>query len=248
MLDIMRNIKKLENSISKSMGRAIAENSLIENNDRILVGVSGGKDSLTLLKILAKRRKWVPIKYDIVACHIFSNEVGLECHDRDSLKKFFTDMGCEYVFEDSEMLGEKGNFSCFWCSWNRRKAIFTLADKYKCKKVALAHNMDDAAETMLMNLFFHGEISGLNAKQDLFGGKLAIVRPMIYLEERKIAEYAKAAGLPVSRCSCPNAKNSNRQKMKDMIGKLEKEFGYVKKNIMNAPHRIREEYLGVKYG
>ncbi|MFH1594557.1 MAG: ATP-binding protein [Candidatus Omnitrophota bacterium] len=244
----MQTLKKLENSISKSIGRAIKKNALIEDNDRVLVGVSGGKDSLTLLKILSSRRKWMPIKYDIVACHIISNHVCAECHEVDELKKLFNELECEYVFEKSDIADREDYFSCFWCAWNRRKAMFKIAERTGCTKIALGHHMDDAVETTLMNLFFRGEISSINPKQPLFDGKMTIIRPMIYLEEKRIADFAKVARLPESFCRCPNATRSRRFYIKDLLTKLESEFKYVKKNIMNAPHRIKEEYLGVRYG
>ncbi|MBN1354614.1 MAG: hypothetical protein JW994_08120 [Candidatus Omnitrophica bacterium] len=243
----MERFRKTENGISKSIGKAIAENSLIENNDKVLVGVSGGKDSLTLLKILSMRRKWVPIRYDITACHVLSNKACLRCGGIDKLKKFFEELGCDYIFEKSDIINETGDFSCFWCAWNRRKVLFNVASNMGISKVALGHNMDDLAETILMNLFFHGEISGLNPKQVLFDGKIVIIRPMIYLEEKLISRYAKEARFPVGICKCPNAEKSKRRYIKDLINDLSKKFKYVKKNIMNAPHRIKEEYLGVGY-
>ena len=244
----MKALKKLETYISKSVGRAIVENALIEDGDKVIVGVSGGKDSLTLLKILALRKKWVPIKHDIVACHVLTNNMCAGCKEIDTLKKYFDELDCDYIFEKSEIVNEKTDFSCFWCAWNRRKTLFNLAQRVGAGKVALGHHMDDIAETMLMNLFFHGEISSLNSKQPLFKGKIAIIRPMVYLEEKKISDYARTSGLPNFYCNCPHAEKSKRHYMKDLIRKLESEFKYVKKNIVNAPHRIKKDYLGVKHG
>lgn len=243
----MKELKRIENIVSKSVGRAIAEHSMIQNNDKILVGVSGGKDSLTLLKILSLRRKWVPIKYSMMACHVISNSACDECHELEQLKKMFNDLDCSYTIERSEIADDKESASCFWCAWNRRKALFRLAEKTGCTKIALGHHMDDLIETTLMNLFFNGEIASMNAKQPLFNGKIVIIRPMIYLEEKKISIYAKKSKFPVSLCKCPNAGVSKRAYVKDLIKKLDRDFKYVKKNIMNAPSRIKEEYLGVRY-
>jgi len=240
-----KRLTKIENKVSKSIGRIVAEKRLIEESDKVLVCVSGGKDSMTLLKVLADRQKWIPIRYDIIACHIMSNNMCIGCREIEELKAFFETIGCEYVFEKSDILDEKSDFSCFWCAWNRRKAIFKLANRIGCTKVALGHNMDDVVETTLMNLFFHGEIASLNSRQSLFNGEIVIIRPMVELEEKTIAEYARMVKFPKFSCNCPHAGETKRQYVKDLIHKLEREFKYVKKNIMKAPRRVKKEYLGV---
>ena len=171
----------------------------------------------------------------------------MECHELENLKKFFKELDCEYIIKKSDIADDKEDFSCFWCSWNRRKALFEVANKGGFTKIALGHHMDDLVETTLMNIFFHGEISSINAKQPLFNGKITIIRPLIYLEEKKISLYAKETRMPMHPCNCPNAKKSRRKYIKDIINNMEKDFKYIKKNIMNAPHRIKKEYLGAKY-
>ena len=131
----MADFKKLENHISKTIGRAIADNALIQARDKILVGVSGGKDSLALLRMLMQRSKWVPVKYEVVACHILTNNRCAGCREVDVLKRYFDDLECPSLFEKSEIVDEVKDFSCFWCAWNRRKALFKLAYcNYKRRK------------------------------------------------------------------------------------------------------------------
>ncbi|MBU2258325.1 MAG: tRNA 2-thiocytidine(32) synthetase TtcA, partial [Candidatus Omnitrophica bacterium] len=166
--------------ISKRMGRAIGDYDLIQDGDKIVVAVSGGKDSLSLLKILADRRSFVPVKYEIMAVHV---DMGYPCHHPKILAEYFKKLGVEYHVEKIDILQGKSrkDISCFWCSWNRRKALFKAADRFNFNKVALGHHKDDIVETILMNMFFQGEISAMSPKQVLFDGKITIIRPLAYV-------------------------------------------------------------------
>jgi len=139
--------------ISKRVGRAIIDYKMIEEGDRIAVAVSGGKDSITLLRILADRRKFVPIHYELVAVHV---DFGFHPLQTKYLIRLFNDLNVPYSIEKSDILKKTDlkKINCFWCSWNRRREVFCAADRLKCKKVAFGHHKDDIAQTMLMNLFF----------------------------------------------------------------------------------------------
>lgn len=238
---------KIEYFLSKKSGRAIAEYGLIEDGDRVLVAVSGGKDSLTLLDILRKRQGRVPIKYYLFVAHIITDNKCNACMDeKGELRAYMDRNNLPYAVKkiDLRKNSRREKISCFWCSWNRRKALFELASQKGCNKIALGHHMDDAAETMLMNLFFNGEVSSMNAKQVLFGGKITIIRPLIYLTEKETASYAGKTGLPVLPCNCFNSRMNKRALMKDVISGLERVSRDVKKNIFMAPRRIKWDYLG----
>jgi len=240
----MRPIGKTGNYISTRIGRAIADYKMIEDGDRILVAVSGGKDSLAMLKLLNERKRWAPINYHLIAMHI---ETDYKCASscRKKLKKFFEKEGIEHRFKKIKIAGKDRKESCFWCSWNRRKFLFTAADKLGCKKVALGHHQDDIIETLLLNIFFQGEFSGMNPRQELFGGKLTIIRPLCYVEEEATGKYAKEAGLPVQQEGCPNSAASQRRVMKNFIKKTEKVCGHVRRNIFNSISRVNREYTKV---
>ena len=240
----MRPIGKTGNYISTRIGRAIADYKMIEDGDRILVAVSGGKDSLTMLKLLNERKKWAPIDYKLIAIHIETDyNCAPSCDKR--LEKFFKKEGVTHRFKKIKIAGKDKKESCFWCSWNRRKALFTAADKLGCKKVALGHHKDDIIETLLLNIFFHGEFSGMNPMQKLFGGKLTIIRPLCYVEEEATRRYAKEARLPVQREMCPNSAVSQRRVMKDFIKKVEKDCKHVRTNIFRSISRVNREYTQV---
>ncbi|MFH1398268.1 MAG: ATP-binding protein [Candidatus Omnitrophota bacterium] len=238
----MSDLPAPEFYISKRIGRAIGDYDLIQDGDRIVVAVSGGKDSLTLLKILADRRSFVPVKYQIMAVHI---DMGYPCHHPKILAEYFKKMGVEYYIEKIDILKGKSrkDISCFWCSWNRRKALFKVADRYKFNKVALGHHKDDIVETILMNMFFQGEISAMSPKQVLFDGKITIIRPLAYVEEDMIVKFAKTLDFPHHKCTCPNSVKSQRTKIGEMIKELEQVCPEVKTNIFKSLKRIKKDYL-----
>ncbi len=228
--------------ISKRVGKAISDYDMLADGDKILVGVSGGKDSLTLLKVLNDRRSFVPIKYSLLAVHV---DMGYPCQHPKILAEHFKKMGVEYHIPKIDILKGKTrkDITCFWCSWNRRKALFETADRFGCTKVALGHHMDDIIETMLLNLFFHGEIAAMSPKQELFKGKITIIRPLAYTEESMIVKFAKTLDFPHHKCVCPNSVTSNRTKMTEIIREIEKKCPEVKKNIFRSIKRIKKDYL-----
>ena len=187
----MKKLSSVGRFISTRIGKAIGDYNLIEPNDKILVAVSGGKDSLTLLKLLRERQRWSPVKFELVAAHIETDLACSACVHTEALAQVFEDMRVEHVFRKISVVSDRKKASCFWCSWNRRKELFQIAAGLGCGKVALGHHKDDIIETTLLNLFFQGEFSSMNPKQDLFDGKIVIIRPLCYVEETMTRKYAK---------------------------------------------------------
>jgi tRNA 2-thiocytidine biosynthesis protein TtcA len=228
--------------ISKRVGRAIMDYKMLADGDKICVAVSGGKDSLTMLHVLNDRRKFVPIKYELLAVHV---DMGYPCQHPKILAAYFKKLGIDYHIEKIDILKGKTrkDISCFWCSWNRRKALFEVANRHGCTKVALGHHKDDIIETILMNMFFHGEISAMCPNQELFKGKIRIIRPLAYVEEDLIVKFAKTLDFPHHKCACPNSITSNRTKVGNIITGLKKVCPDVKTNIFRSVTRIKSEYL-----
>lgn len=228
--------------ISKRIGKAITDYDMLDDKDRVAVAVSGGKDSLTLLRVLLDRQRFVPIKYDLLAVYI---DLGYPKSYAKPLGKYFKKIGVDYHIEKTDALKKtkRNDITCFWCAWNRRKSLFETADRFGCKKVALGHHYDDIIQTILLNLFFQGEISAMAPKQELFGGKITIIRPLAYVEENMIKRFARAAGLPSQKYICPNYHTSKRTKIADIIGELKKICPDVKKNIFRSVKRIKKDYL-----
>jgi len=228
--------------ISKSIGRAIMDYKMLSEGDKIAIAVSGGKDSLTLLRVLNDRKKFVPINYDILAVHI---DLGYPRSCAKSLEKHFKKIGVKYHIKKVDILKKtkKKDINCFWCSWNRRKALFEVANRFGCTKVALGHHKDDIVETILLNMFFQGEISAMVPKQELFKGKITLIRPLAYVEEYMIKRFAKEAKIPHETCVCPNSITSNRTKMGKIISDLKKTCPEIKTNIFKSVKRIKQDYL-----
>jgi tRNA 2-thiocytidine biosynthesis protein TtcA len=235
------NIKGPLYFMTKKAGKAIWDYQMLKEGDKVLIGVSGGKDSLALLRILKERMKFVPIKFEIMACFV---DMGFEWTNKEILIEHFEKEDVPYaIVPHPPEWNEKEKFDCFWCSWNRRKALFDLAHETGYTKIAFAHHMDDIIETMLLNLLFQGEIGAMRPYQEMFNGELAIIRPLAYVEEKDIVRLAKILELPVVASQCPNSKTSKRTLVKGIIADVKKHNRNVKKNIFRSLQKIREDYL-----
>ena len=226
---------------SKKVGKAIWDYQMLKEGDKVLMAVSGGKDSLCLLRIMKERLKFVPVGYEITACYV---DMGFEWVNKDTLIEHFKKESMPYIIaQPPESWKKEKGFDCFWCSWNRRKALFNLAREGGFTKIVFAHHMDDIIETMLLNLFFNGEIATMTPYQEMFGGELAIIRPLAYVEENEIIRLASMLSLPVISSACPNDSTSKRSLVKGIIKELEKHSRNVKKNIFRSMKRVRQGYL-----
>lgn len=237
---------KLAYYLLKSVNKAIRDYEMIADGDRIAVAVSGGKDSLTLLHLLRLRQQSAPEKYETVAVHIIMGQAGgascTEADGRDALAAYWRSAGLEHAFELVEVADQP---DCFRCSHLRRQALFRAARRLGCNKLALGHHADDAAETTLLNLIFHGRVETLSPKRSFFGGQFTLIRPLIYVPEKRITRLAQACAFPVMAASCPNRITSRRQWAKDLIRALEREYPKVKINLFraglrNCPPDMRE--------
>jgi len=232
------NIRGVIRDVYKTVGRAIGDHAMLKDGDKILAAVSGGIDSLAMLKLLLLRRRHIPIKINILACFV---DMDFVAADKAAVIKYFQDEGVEYVVKPLSFAGEK--MSCFWCSWNRRKALFETAREHGCNKIALGHHLDDIAQTVLMNMFFKGEISTAPANLEMFGGKVSLIRPMCYVEKKDLREFARNFAFPADDFVCPYGKGSQREIVGKIIAGLEEKFPYVKKNITRSLARVKEGYL-----
>ncbi|MGC9043523.1 MAG: tRNA 2-thiocytidine biosynthesis TtcA family protein [Myxococcota bacterium] len=224
-----REISSIDNfsfRVIKKVGLAINRYNMIGENDRIIVAVSGGKDSLTLLKSLVLRRLWVPMKYEVVAVNVQSDMHCSGCVHRETLSRLFEEMKIEYHFEEIEILKrlkEKGErLNCFFCSWNRRKALFLATRKYNCNKIAMGHHMDDVIHTILMNLIVHGKREGMEPKVSFFNGEFELIRPLFFVREAETRRFAELNNLPHHLCRCPEASRNIRVEMRRLVEEMNK--------------------------
>ena len=241
---------KLAYYLLKGMNKAIRDYGMIADGDRIAVAVSGGKDSLSLLHLLRLRQQSAREKYEVVAVQIVmgqtSGQACAESAGRDALAAYLRSTGQEHVFEPVDV-GEQPD--CFRCSHLRRQALFQVARRLGCNKLALGHHADDAAETTLLNLVFHGRVETLWPVRSFFDGQFTLIRPLIYVPEKRLARLAQVCAFPVMASSCPHRLTSHRQWVKDLLRTMEREHPRVKINLFRAglpPEHIsitqKEEY------
>lgn len=230
-------------SVSKLVGKAIVDYEMIQEGDKIAVAVSGGKDSLSLLHVLRHRQKIAPIKFDFTAVHI---DFELSDFDPQRLIDYLKEQDFPYIIEKADTLkGERyEDIDCFWWSRNRRKALFLLADRLGFTKIAFGHHMDDIVETIILNQFFKGEISAMKPKQELFKGKITIIRPLAYVREDMMRTLARKLNMTmIGQAKCANDDNSQRMMIKKMLQEMEKHNPAVVKNIFNSLRNIKSDYL-----
>jgi tRNA(Ile)-lysidine synthase TilS/MesJ len=225
-------------------GNGIHKYDLIHENDKILVGVSGGKDSLCLLECLANRRRYSKVKYEIEAIFVDIKEIPYKI-DQIWLQEFCDSLGVNLHIVNKEIdIDQRPKDSvCFYCSWHRRKTMFNLRKDLGCNKLALGHHADDALETLLLNMSFHGTISSLPAKLSMFNGDMLLIRPFIDFLESEIKEYARIKKYPLNNVTCPHENDTQRMKSKKVIEEISNTFPNARKNMMKSMQNIYIEYL-----
>lgn len=227
-------------------GKAVHQYGMISPGDRILVGLSGGKDSWALLNFLVDRQKRVPIAYTVTAAHL---DMGYEDpREAAALQDQVAALGVSCHLEStnyakiahSEVNREN---PCFLCARLRRRRLFELARDHGCSKVALGHHRDDLTETLLLNIFYSGEISTMMPVQEFFGGLLTIIRPLCMVPEEKIEKALHGGKWPRVVNTCPSSNQSKRREVKELIAGLSRDNRKVKGNIFHALSNWRADYL-----
>lgn len=240
-----RSMSTAEKKVQGLLGKAIREYDMIENGDRVVVAVSGGKDSFALLYMLKERLTWIPIQYELLAVHL---DMGFEGTQPPRIEQVCRQMGVAFHMEKTDY-GIKAHSPvnkenpCFLCSRLRRKHLFQLSKTLNFSKIAFGHNKDDIIETLFLNMFFSGELSTMLPKQSLFKGRLTIIRPLALLEENKIKQFAGRKGLPAIANPCPSAQNSARKEIKDFLSAFYSRNRKIKGNIFHALSHVRPDYL-----
>jgi tRNA 2-thiocytidine biosynthesis protein TtcA len=233
--------KRLGYYLLKKVNKAVHEYDLIRDGDRIVAAVSGGGDSLSLLQLLQMRQRSMPEKVDLIAIHIY-DDASTDERLRTGLEAWFQASGVEYAFEPLEVpAGEPRPLTCFRCAWHRRKALFLTADRLNCNKVAFGHHADDVAETALLNLFYSGRLETMEPRVEFFGGKITVVRPLIYAPKRELTRFALASGFPPPPPRCPNSLTSRRARMQAILQELESDHQGARSNLLRALRRAKNK-------
>lgn len=229
----MTNSDRIARFLLKEVTRAVGEFQLIDAEDQVAVAVSGGKDSRTMLDLLLRHRRKVPYRYGIVALHVLNEAAGLP-DVRPELTPWFQDLGVSYHFVPMELSPDESlPLTCFRCSWNRRKALFTAAFDLGCEKLAFGHHADDAAVTALMNVMFHGRLETMKPRVRFFDGAVTVIRPLMTLPEKELVRYAKAAGYPCQP-PCPQAEESHRAQVEAFLRQFGRRQDQIRTNLFRA--------------
>jgi len=232
-------------TINRMVGKAIHRYDMISDGDRILVGLSGGKDSLALAWILNERLQRIPIDYELFAVYI---DPGFEGGFSESLAAYCKQSGYSLRVEHTDHglkahSAENRENPCFLCSWQRRKRLFEIADELGCKKVALGHHKDDIIETLFMNICYAGEISTMKPAQTFFKGLFTVIRPLALVDENTTKRFAREQNFPKFVNPCPSSSNSKRREIKKMLDQLYRDNKKVRGNIFRAMSHVNPDYL-----
>jgi len=238
----------LEQRIAKKTTQAIIEYNLIEDGDRIMVGLSGGKDSWALIQMLDVLRARAPITFSICAVNINSGYAGFK-HDvvAEACRARGWDLHIEHttigaVIED---VLDDGETPCSLCARLRRGVLYRLADSMGATKIALGHHLDDVIETLLLNVFFQGALKAMPARLTSDNGKYTVIRPLVYVTEAEARAYAQENELPIIGCCCPACGDLSlkRQRLKRMIAELEIEHPEIKNSMIKACTNVAPRHL-----
>lgn len=227
--------KNLEIRIIKRFQKAITDYQLIEDGDYILVALSGGKDSLCLLELLARRMQIFKPAFKLAAVHVRMENVSYES-DTQYLEKFSQRLGVElYILTTSfDASSDTRKAPCFLCSWNRRKKIFKLAQELGCNKLAFGHHMDDIIHTTMMNEYFQGRYCTMPVKLKLKKMPLTIIRPLCLEHENDMVHYAKVQNYKKQNKNCPHEKETHRSEVKNIFAQIEKMNPEARFSVWNA--------------
>ena len=238
---------KLLRRISTRFNKGVVKYRLIDDDDKILVGLSGGKDSLALLELLAKRSRILKPKFSVVAVHVSMTNIPYQA-DLNYLKEYSESLGVPFVHYETSFdpSTDTRKSPCFLCSWNRRKALFTVAKEHGCNKIALGHHMDDILETLLMNLTFQGAFSTMPPKLVMKKFDMTIIRPMCMVHEADLQELAEVRNYRKQVKNCPYETQSNRTDMKGVLKQLETLNPEARYSLWGSMTNVQEELLPSK--
>lgn len=240
--------KKLIKILLSKMGKAIQDFNMIEDGDRIAVGVSGGKDSYTLLYLLEEIRKKSPKKFEIVALNVHN---GNKFYQSEKIESFAKVIDVPFHLEKTaiiEIVMEKlrpNSYPCSFCARLRRAALYSAALNLNCNKLALGHHLDDAIETLLLNFFFQGSLKGMPPKLLAENKKIVVIRPLYYIPEGMIREFSEKMSYPIIDCACIIScdKQGERKEMKKVVEEISQRYPKARRSALNALKNIELRYL-----
>jgi tRNA 2-thiocytidine biosynthesis protein TtcA len=247
----MRNAVNHERRIRRLAGRAIGDFGLIEDQDRILVGLSGGKDSWALLHILENLRRRAPVHFSLVPVTVHPGFPGFET---GPIEDYLRSRAYEYrivrapIHETMLDKLKPEDTPCSLCARIRRGVLYTQASELGCTKIALGHHRDDFIETLLLNQLYNGKIKAMAPLLTADNGRNVVIRPLLYVAEDDIIRYVSTAGFPVTCCACPSCGDPDmkRMKIKKLLDDLEREHRGIKSSLLAALSDVDHRHLPLK--
>jgi tRNA 2-thiocytidine biosynthesis protein TtcA len=249
----MEREREGEYAIRRLVGRAIGDFGLIKDGDRVLVALSGGKDSWTLLHMLERLRERAPVRFSLIAVTIHPGFPGFQTM---RIEDFLRSRGVEYRIAHAPVhtvLLDKlkpDETPCALCSRLKRGVLYTQARELGCTKIALGHHRDDFIETLLLNQFYNGRIKAMTPLLRADDGTNTVIRPLVYVPEEEIMRFASNAGFPVTCCACPACGDGDlkRARIKRLLDELEREQPGIKSNLLASLGRVDFRHLLVREG
>jgi tRNA 2-thiocytidine biosynthesis protein TtcA len=238
---------KLTKRLRRLAGEAIADYGMIADGDKVMVCLSGGKDSYALLDVLMYLRSHAPIRFDIVAVNLDQKQPGFPAH---VLPDYLTRLGVPFHIEEQDThstvkrLIPEGRTMCSLCSRLRRGVLYRVAGELHATKIALGHHRDDALETFLLNFFYSGQLKAMPPKLRSDDGRRVVIRPLIYCEERDLAAYAELKQFPIIPCNlCGSQESLKRNEMKQLLREWEKRHPGRVETMLNSLKHVRASHL-----
>jgi tRNA 2-thiocytidine biosynthesis protein TtcA len=243
----MHDVSKLEKRLLRAAAEAIRDFALVEDGDKIMVAVSGGKDSYTLLHLLARLRERAPIDFELVAVNLDQGQPG---YPAEIVERHFQAVGVPYrmlhrdTYSVVRRLVPEGKTTCPVCSRLRRGVLYNAAAEMGCTKIALGHHRDDLVETLLLSALYSGALKSMPPRLRSNDGRNVVIRPLCYAAEEDIAAFAAAMQFPIVPCDlCGSQPNLRRKRVKALLAELSAEHPAVKGNLLNALGHVVPSHL-----
>lgn len=236
--------EKIIRLIERRFSKGVVGYSLIGDGDKILIGLSGGKDSLALVELLARRARILKPRFSVVVVHVVMKNIPYQS-DVEYLRAYVESFGLPFIVHETEFDAstDTRKSPCFLCSWNRRKALFTVAKEQGCNKIALGHHMDDILETLLMNITFQGAFGSMPPRLVMKKFYMTIIRPMCLVHEADLIKLAQIRKYRKQLKNCPYESQSHRSDMKGILHQLEAMNPEARYSLWGSMTNIQQELL-----